>query len=96
MSTSQFRRMRRKSKSNQPKGATLVKLGDDHNGRTVYKNLTTGEKKHLDRSRGKHRSLIPAYAFNSFIVPQERGTLKAEKVLKEAEKARSLRLVAIS
>ncbi len=94
MSTSQFRRMRRKSHSNQPMGATLVKLGNDNNGRTVYQNLLTGRKQHLDRHQGKHRSLIPAYAFNSFIVPQERGTRKVKDVLNEAEKARTLRLMA--
>lgn len=94
MSTSQFRRMRRKTHSSQPMGATLVKLGEDKNGRTVYQNLLTGRNQHLDRQHSKHSGLIPAYAFNSFIVPQERGTRKVNDVLKQAEKSRRSRLTA--
>jgi hypothetical protein len=88
--------MRRKTHSSQPKGATLVKLGKDKKGRTVYQNLLTGRNQYLERHRGKHTMLIPAYAFNSYIVPQERGTRKVNDVLKQAEKARSSRLTAKS
>lgn len=95
MSSSVFRRHRRANgNAPQPKGSQLVKIGTDNNtGRTIYYDTTVRKKvDRLPRAKGVAKVLLPNHVFQSFRKPQERGALKYETVIKQADQARKERI----